>query len=107
MSISYSLSNLPSDGVLADDLQAAVAAYKALTFRGGLDPIAEKSDDDAPGETASLIEQRRYKMHRRTERNPKAAKEAKNITALSARLVSSSSTNGTGRSGVASLKLTT
>ncbi|MHC4040787.1 MrcB family domain-containing protein [Bradyrhizobium sp. 23AC] len=77
MGISYSVSDLPSDAELASDLQAAVAAYKALTFRGGLDPIAEKSDEDAPGEGASLIEQRRYKLHRRIERNPKAAKAAK------------------------------
>jgi hypothetical protein len=56
-----------------DDLKAAVAAYKALTFRGGLDPIAEPSDEDGPGETSSLVEQHRYKLHRRIERNPTTA----------------------------------
>lgn len=46
-------------------------------FRGGLDPIAEETDSDEPTGTGTLIEKRRYKMHRRIERNPKAAKAAK------------------------------
>ena len=54
-----------------------VAAYRALTFRGGLDPSAEADEEDLPQVARSLIELRRYKMHRRIERNPKAAKEAK------------------------------
>jgi len=77
MGTSYSLSTLPSDEVLKRDLETAISAYKALTFRGGLDPIAEDTDGDAPAGSGSLIEQRRYKMHRRIERNPKAAKAAK------------------------------
>lgn len=79
MGTSYSLSTLPSDEVPKRDLETAIGAYKALTFRGGLDPTAEDIDADAPSGSGSLIEQRRYKMHRRIERNPKAARAAKNI----------------------------
>ncbi len=77
MGTSYSLTTLPSDEVLMRDLETAISAYKALTFRGGLDPIAEDTDRDAPAGSGSLIEQRRYKMHRRIERNHKAARAAK------------------------------
>jgi 5-methylcytosine-specific restriction protein A len=76
MGLTYSATELPSDEVLAQHLNTAIAAYRALTFRGGLDPTAE-ADDDAPVMPGSLIELRRYKMHRRIERNPRAAKEAK------------------------------
>lgn len=77
MGISYSVLDLPSDEVLAGDLATAIAAYKALTFRGGLDPIAEEADSEEPAGSGSLIEKRRYKLHRRIERNAKAAKAAK------------------------------
>ena len=55
--------------------QAVVAAYKALIVRGGLD-VTPEGDDEEP-EGTSLLERRRYKLHRRIERNPKAAKAAK------------------------------
>lgn len=74
---SYLVDQLPSDKQLAEDLQVAVAAYRALTFRGGLDPSPEVDEEDASRVGGSLIELRRYKMHRRIERNPRAAKEAK------------------------------
>jgi 5-methylcytosine-specific restriction protein A len=74
--LSYTAGELPSDAVLAEDLNTVVTAYKALTFRGGLDPSPDTGDDDTP-DVGSLLELRRYKMHRRIERNPRAAKEAK------------------------------
>jgi 5-methylcytosine-specific restriction enzyme A len=73
----YAAANLPSDAELAEDLDTAVAAYKALTFRGGLDPSAEAESDDQLNVNASLIDIRLYVMHRRIERNPRATKEAK------------------------------
>jgi 5-methylcytosine-specific restriction enzyme A len=77
MGVVYSPSTLPSDGELKRDLEIAISAYKALTFRGGLDPIADETDYDVPVGSGSLIEQRRYRMHRRIERNAKAGKAAK------------------------------
>ena len=79
MGISYVAGKLPSNEVLVADLNTAVAAYRALTFRGGLDPSPEREDDDAPIALTSLVELRRYKMHRRIERNPRAGKEAKRL----------------------------
>jgi 5-methylcytosine-specific restriction protein A len=77
MGLSYSIGELPADAMLAEGLNAAIGAYRALTFRGGLDPSAEIEDEDATKASSSLVELRRYKMHRRIERNPRAAKEAK------------------------------
>jgi 5-methylcytosine-specific restriction protein A len=79
LGITYDLTNLPAETVLRTDLQIAVQAYRALTFRGGLDASMEA----APGDVedlptgGSLIEVRRYRLHRRIERNPAAAKIAK------------------------------
>ena len=77
MGLSYSAAALPSENVLVEDLSTAISAYKALTFRGGLDPSPEVDDEDSPRVLSSLIELRRYKMHRRIERNPRAARQAK------------------------------
>lgn len=77
MGVSYLVDQLPSDEKLIKDLNLAVTAYRGLTFRGGLDPSAEADEEDPPQVARSLIELRRYKMHRRIERNPRAAREAK------------------------------
>ena len=75
----YSLDALPAEEMLRFELQAICRAYLALTYRGGLDPSAEGptpgDGEDPPTET--LIEIRRYRMHQRIERNPKASKAAK------------------------------
>ncbi len=74
----YYADNLPTEEVLLRDLNRAVEAYRALTFRGGLVPSVEVSqDDDVPEIITELIEVRRYKMHRRIERNARAGKLAK------------------------------
>jgi 5-methylcytosine-specific restriction protein A len=74
LGITYIAGRLPTDGELRNDLQAAVRAYRALTFRGGLDTDVEQIDPTAPGD---LLEGRRYRLHMRIERNPRAARLAK------------------------------
>lgn len=78
----YDLKALPSEQTLRSELQAICRAYLALTYRGGLDPSAEvltpEEDEEPAAERApSLIEIRRYRMHRRIERNPRASKKVK------------------------------
>ncbi|MGM5051145.1 MrcB family domain-containing protein [Tardiphaga sp. 604_B6_N1_1] len=80
--LSYSLTNLPSEDVLVSDLQASISAYRTLTFRGGLDTTAAEAGEDGPPTSATLIEQRRYKMHQRIERNSRAAAAAKKYHGL-------------------------
>ena len=78
MGQTYSVYNLPSDDLLAQDLNTAIAAYKALTFRGGLDPSPELEDDDTQSAPGSLIELRRYKApaHRTKPSSCKGGEEA-------------------------------
>lgn len=62
---SYSAQDLPTEDVIRADLQTIIAAYRALTFRGGLDPSPERSsetDDELPAAHAtSITEIRRYR----------------------------------------------
>jgi 5-methylcytosine-specific restriction enzyme A len=56
-----------------------VVAYRTLTFRGALDPSFEGEDvgDGLKSHVSTLIEMRRYRLHRRIERNSSASKLAK------------------------------
>ncbi len=74
MGFTYHSGRMPSEAVLRQDLETTVAAYRALTFRGGLDASGGMTSDEA---STDLLEERRYRMHRRIERNPHAAKIAK------------------------------
>jgi 5-methylcytosine-specific restriction protein A len=75
----YNTASLPSQEELRSDLQQIVRAYLALTYRGGLDPTPEAGDatDAGVGPPPSLTEQRRYRLHRKIERNRKASAAAK------------------------------
>jgi 5-methylcytosine-specific restriction protein A len=79
LGVTYQLSALPSETQLRADLQIAVQCYRALTFRGGLDAGLEPEPSDWTHlpVNASLVEVRRYRLHSRIERNPAAAKAAK------------------------------
>lgn len=72
LGVSYWLDDLPSDEQLASDLREMVSVYRALSFRGGIDPSDEFVRKDAASDEA-IIESRRYRFHRRIERNPSAA----------------------------------
>jgi hypothetical protein len=79
LGLSYHLGQLPNDTELRMDLQTAIRAYRALTFRGGLETeIGDEMGDEliATGNT-SLIEIRRYKAYRRIERSVSASRLAK------------------------------
>ena len=78
---SYTLAALPNEETLRADLQTIVRAYRALTYRGGIDGDVDSQTD--VGEEFSLptsttvIETRKYAFHRKIERNRTAAKQAK------------------------------
>lgn len=74
MGMTYRFGAMPNEITLRSDLQTAVAAYRALTFRGGLNTSTSTTALEG---TTDLLEERRYRMHRRIERNPHAAKLAK------------------------------
>ena len=68
---------------LRRDLQTIVRAYRALSYRGGIDADVETQTDvtEEFGITTptSIIETRKYAYHRRIERNPTAARQAKKL----------------------------
>jgi 5-methylcytosine-specific restriction enzyme A len=78
---SYTLDALPTEATLRTDLQNIVRAYRALTFRGGIEgdaePQAELEDEFKIPAQATIIETRKYAFHRKVERNRTAAKQAK------------------------------
>jgi 5-methylcytosine-specific restriction protein A len=81
LGVSYALNALPTEATLRTDLQNVVRAYRALTFRGGIEgdvePQAELEDEFKIPAQATVIETRKYAFHRKVERNRTAAKQAK------------------------------
>lgn len=81
LGVTYALNTLPDEMQLRSDLQTIVRAYRALTFRGGIDAEVESQTDIAdefaiPPQT-SITETRKYAYHRKVERNRTAARFAK------------------------------
>lgn len=81
LGVSYALEALPDEATLRADLQTIVRAYKALTFRGGLDADVETQTEVAdefnlPAST-TITETRKYAYHRKIERNRTAVRRAK------------------------------
>jgi 5-methylcytosine-specific restriction enzyme A len=76
----YHLAELPSEATLRNDLQLLIRAYRALTFRGGLDADTdadtEVADFNVPA-NATITEKRKYVLHKKIERNGTAARAAK------------------------------
>jgi len=77
LGVTYSLNNLPGEQALVDDLRSALQAYRALTFRGGLDTEPETEVGWEFEQPQSLTELRQYRLHCRIERNPTAVRVAK------------------------------
>ena len=77
----YKLDMLPDEARLRFDLQTIIRAYRALTYRGGVDADIEGqsnvADDFALTRQMSITETRKYAYHRKVERNSTAARYAK------------------------------
>lgn len=81
LGLTYTAGALPQEQTLRLDLQNAIRAYMALTYRGGtegdLEAQSEIADEfDLPPQS-SITETRKYVYHRKIERNRTAAKNAK------------------------------
>lgn len=78
LGFTYDAARLPAEAELQIDLHTIVGAYRALTFRGGLDLSAYGGEaNDVDYISTTLLERRQYRLHRRIERNPSAARLAK------------------------------
>lgn len=77
----YALDTLPAESGLRSDLQTIVRAYRALSYRGGIDADVETQTDVGEefglAPSTSITETRKYAYHRKIERNRTAAKQAK------------------------------
>jgi 5-methylcytosine-specific restriction enzyme A len=78
LGLSYDFKSLPTEDALQADLQNLVAVYRVLIFRN----TETDEDEDVQLEfklpkKISIIEKRKYVFHRKIERNPNAARQAK------------------------------
>ena len=73
---------MPPEEALLSDLQEAVRLYRVLIVNGGGIVLSDEDAAEAGLEKATVTEKRRYVAHRKIERNPKAAKEAKKFHGL-------------------------
>jgi 5-methylcytosine-specific restriction protein A len=75
------LSAMPDEPRLRLDLQTIVRAYRALSYRGGIDADidvqTELAEEFGLAPTTSVTETRKYSYHRKIERNRTAAQQAK------------------------------
>ncbi|WP_300297728.1 DUF3578 domain-containing protein [Ferrovibrio sp.] len=78
--VRYDLMALPDEEKLTTDLKEIVRLYVMLTARGGVDTFDAAMETKATDEyTATIIERRRYRLHRKIDRDSKAAKAAKKV----------------------------
>jgi len=81
LGVTYELSTLPAEPKLRADLQTIVRAYRALTYRGGIDADVDSQSDVAEEfgipKGVAVTETRKYAYHRKIERNRTAARQAK------------------------------
>lgn len=78
--VEYSANDLPSEPQLEADLNNAVGLYLRLTARGGVGTFEDDVTSDTDTEESdNIIEKRRYRYHRKIERNQKASKAAKKV----------------------------
>jgi 5-methylcytosine-specific restriction protein A len=83
LGVTYQLSTLPEEAKLRADLQIIARAYRALTYRGGIDADVESQTDVAEEfgvvSATSVTEIRKYAYHRKIERNRTASRQAKKL----------------------------
>jgi 5-methylcytosine-specific restriction enzyme A len=81
LGVTYELSTLPDEATLRADLQNIVRAYRALTYRGGIDADVDSQTDLAEEfgipDGTTVTETRKYVYHRKIEPNRTAARQAK------------------------------
>jgi 5-methylcytosine-specific restriction protein A len=80
LGFTYDLSSLPTEEALRHDLQIMERAYRALTFRGGLNAEADADPDVSDfmvPDQVTIVERRKYVFHKKIERNSTAARAAK------------------------------
>lgn len=75
LGLTYDIGSLPPENILLTDLADILTAYRKLIFRGGADFTDEEEHKE--GDAQSVIEVRRYRLHRRIDRDQSASRKAK------------------------------
>lgn len=73
----YQIRSLPPEEVLVADLRDLVDLYLKLVARGGIDTLQEIPSDETEASITEITERRKYRLHLKLDRNPKASKAAK------------------------------
>ena len=73
----YDLDDLPSSETLASNLRQLTELYLVATSRGGTDSSEDISEEELDAGAETIREKRRYRYHRRIERDSSAGKKAK------------------------------
>ena len=80
ISVTYDATALPSERILRDNLKEMVRLYALLIARGGRDTFEDTvNEGEADSEGETILERRRYRQHRKLERNSRASGLAKRI----------------------------
>lgn len=75
LSVEYKSGSLPSDEVIVSDIHKILALYRSyIALRSG---NIDSDIEDIPEEISTGEEKKKYRWHRRTERNQKLSKDAK------------------------------
>jgi len=75
VAIWYPASNIPDEEVLQKDLNRFLALYQSLI--NGLDIADESNSEELPIGVSPGVEAKKFRWHRRAERNPRLARDAK------------------------------
>lgn len=75
----YDPANLPDQVHLETDLRSIVELYLTITARGGTDTLSDDEGSEMREQTLSLEERRKYRYHRKIERNSALIKEVKKV----------------------------
>ena len=66
-------------GASAIDLADMLPLYLQLRSRGGVHPLDDSEDEAADEHAGTVIERRRYRLHRTIERSSSASRKAKSV----------------------------
>jgi len=105
LSIEYKSGSLPTDEVIVSDIHKILSLYRSyIALRSG---NIDSDNEEIPEEISTGEEKKKYRWHRRAERNQKLSKDAKNSMDMYARFANSILKNNMANLVLSTLRHTT